>query len=52
MVDLETAPTPRGVVGTPTYLLGDDIISLGNPELADLLLQLDEADGPPPGDDA
>lgn len=34
-------PLPPGVVGTPTYLLGDTVVSLGNPEPAELLSWLD-----------
>ncbi len=36
-------PLPAGVVGTPTYLLGRRVISMGNPDLAELLDQLDTA---------
>lgn len=35
------APLPAGVVGTPTYLLGGQVISMGNPEFDELLAQLD-----------
>lgn len=34
-------PLPPGVVGTPTYLLDSDVISLGNPALDELLRRLD-----------
>lgn len=34
-------PLPPGVIGTPTYLLDDRVISLGNPELPELLARLD-----------
>lgn len=46
VIDLSAAPEqplPPGVVGTPTYLLGQRVISLGNPDLAELLDQLDTA---------
>lgn len=36
-------PLPPGVIGTPTYLLGQRVISMGNPELGALLDQLDSA---------
>ena len=32
---------PAGVVGTPTFLLGERVVSLGNPSLDDLLATLD-----------
>jgi hypothetical protein len=41
LADQPDAPLPPGVVGTPTYLLGDDVVSLGNPEPGDLLRRLD-----------
>ncbi|MCA1675745.1 MAG: hypothetical protein ABR608_09470 [Pseudonocardiaceae bacterium] len=41
LADQPDEPLPPGVIGTPTYLLGDDVISLGNPELAELLSRLD-----------
>jgi hypothetical protein len=44
--DQPYAPLPAGVVGTPTYLLGDRIISLGNPDLGQLLDELDSASLP------
>lgn len=44
--DQPNAPLPAGVVGTPTYLLGDRVISMGNPDLADLLDDLDSASVP------
>jgi len=34
---------PAGVVGTPTFLLGGRVVSLGNPTLEDLLATLDGA---------
>ncbi|WP_051399867.1 thioredoxin domain-containing protein [Haloechinothrix halophila] len=36
-------PLPNGVVGTPTYMLDAHVISMGNPELAELLAWLDDA---------
>ncbi|MGH3981147.1 MAG: thioredoxin family protein [Pseudonocardiaceae bacterium] len=36
-------PLPPGVIGTPAYLLDDEVISLGNPELGELLCRLDTA---------
>lgn len=41
VVDLEQAPPPPGVFGTPTYLLDDVVVFLGNPGLSDLLTLLD-----------
>lgn len=41
-------PLPDGVVGTPTYLLNGRVISLGNPELPELLTKLDAATDPTP----
>lgn len=38
-------PLPDGVVGTPTYLLAEHVISMGNPDLADLLDLLDSVPG-------
>jgi hypothetical protein len=43
LADRPDAPLPAGVVGTPTYLLGDRIISMGNPDLGQLLDDLDSA---------
>ncbi len=34
---------PDGVVGTPTFLLGERVVSLGNPTMEDLLATLDGA---------
>lgn len=34
-------PLPSGVVGTPAYRLGEEIISLGNPSWEELLSHLD-----------
>jgi Thioredoxin domain len=34
---------PDGVVGTPTFLLGERVVSLGNPTVEDLLATLDGA---------
>ncbi len=39
-------PLPDGVVGTPTYLLNGRVISLGNPELSELLTKLDATTDP------
>lgn len=46
VIDLaeHTDRRPVGVVGTPTYLLGDEVISLGNPTLQELLGRLDVTD--------
>jgi hypothetical protein len=42
VVDVDKAgDLPRAVVGTPTYVLGDRVLSLGNPLLEDLLMALD-----------
>lgn len=38
-------PLPHGVIGTPTYRLGEDIISLGNPAWEDLRDRLDSPAG-------
>lgn len=46
LADEPEQPLPPGVVGTPTYLLGDRVISMGNPELPDLLNELDTAAQP------
>ena len=35
-------PLPQEVIGTPTYLLDNEVISLGNPELEELLCRLDQ----------
>jgi hypothetical protein len=49
VVDLDQAGTerPSTVFGTPTYCLGDRVISLGNPSLPALLAALDRATAPP-----
>lgn len=39
----DDAGPPAGVVGTPTFLLGGRIVSLGNPTLDGLLATLDGA---------
>lgn len=41
LADHPEALLPAGVVGTPTYLLGGEVISMGNPEFAELLGELD-----------
>ncbi|MGH3951834.1 MAG: hypothetical protein ACRDSE_22405 [Pseudonocardiaceae bacterium] len=46
LADRPDEPLPAGVVGTPTYLLGDQVISMGNPNLAELLERLDSARSP------
>jgi 2-hydroxychromene-2-carboxylate isomerase len=45
VIDLDDrgAVVPDGVFGTPTFLLGERIVSLGNPTLEDLLATLDGA---------
>ncbi|GAA5101647.1 hypothetical protein GCM10025762_00250 [Haloechinothrix salitolerans] len=43
LAEVADQPLPPGVVGTPTYLLGQRVISMGNPELNELLEQLDTA---------
>ena len=43
LADRPDEPLPTGVIGTPTYLLGDTVISLGNPHLDELLSRLDSA---------
>ncbi|MBO9316674.1 MAG: hypothetical protein J7456_12930 [Chloroflexus sp.] len=45
LIDLDQQPTARPdfVFGTPTYVLGETIIALGNPELSTLLRFLDRA---------
>lgn len=40
-LDLPGAVRPPQVFGTPTYCLGERIVSLGNPRLADLLQLID-----------
>ncbi|WP_211323032.1 thioredoxin family protein [Amycolatopsis palatopharyngis] len=42
--DQPDEPLPPGVIGTPTYVLGGEVISLGNPDLTDLLRRLDTHD--------
>lgn len=39
------APLPAGVVGTPTFLVGERVVSLGNPTLDELLATLDGGKG-------
>lgn len=46
LADDPEGPLPAGVVGTPTYLLGGEVISMGNPEFAELLGRLDSAAAP------
>lgn len=46
LTDAPEQPLPPGVVGAPTYLLDARVISMGNPELAALLAQLDTASQP------
>jgi hypothetical protein len=51
VIDLDDrgAEVPAGVVGTPTFLLGKEIVSVGNPCMGLLLDTLDAvepADGP------
>jgi alkyl hydroperoxide reductase subunit AhpF len=43
LADQPDAPLPPGVIGTPTYLLDGEVMSLGNPELKELLRRLDRA---------
>lgn len=45
VVDLDdrAVTVPEGVVGTPTFLLGERVVSLGNPTLVELLATLDAA---------
>jgi hypothetical protein len=45
VVDLDDheVRVPGGVVGTPTFLLGERVVSLGNPTVEDLLATLDGA---------
>lgn len=40
-LDHHSAPVPEGVVGAPTFLLGQQVVSLGNPTLEALLATLD-----------
>ncbi len=44
-LDAKTGAVPAGVVGAPTYRLGEEIFSLGNPTLDDLLATLDRTGG-------
>jgi hypothetical protein len=48
VIDLADGPAslPSGVIGTPTYLLDDEVVSLGTPTLAELLRVLDSSDAP------
>lgn len=42
VIDVDEAPdVPRTILGTPTYVLGDRVLSMGNPLLDDLLMALD-----------
>lgn len=41
LADEPDKPLPPGVIGTPTYLLADEVIALGNPEMTGLLHRLD-----------
>jgi hypothetical protein len=45
VIDLDDpqAMVPDGVVGTPTFLIGEQVVSLGNPTVEDLLATLDGA---------
>jgi hypothetical protein len=45
VIDLDDpeVKVPDGVVGTPTFLLGERVVSLGNPTVEDLLATLDGA---------
>lgn len=45
LADRPDEPLPRGVIGTPTYLLAGEVISLGNPDLHELLSRLETAVG-------
>lgn len=40
-LDQESSKRPAFVFGTPTYVLGETVIALGNPELSTLLAWLD-----------
>lgn len=42
-LDDRRVAVPDGVVGTPTFLLGEQVVSLGNPPLDVLLATLDGA---------
>lgn len=46
VIDLAENPVslPPGVIGTPTYLLDDEVVSLGNPTLEHLLGILDSTE--------
>lgn len=43
VIDLDdrAVAVPAGVIGTPTFLLGARVVSLGNPTLDELLATLD-----------
>jgi hypothetical protein len=43
VIDLDdrAISVPAGVVGTPTFLLGERVVSLGNPTIEDLLATVD-----------
>jgi hypothetical protein len=45
MIDLDdrTVAVAAGVVGTPTYLLGERVVSQDNPSLQDVLATLESA---------
>ncbi|MGH3517992.1 MAG: thioredoxin family protein [Haloechinothrix sp.] len=43
LADQPARPLPDGVVGTPAYVIGEHLVSLGNPDLAELLGHLDSA---------
>ena len=45
VIDLDDpgVEVPDGVVGTPTFLIGERVVSLGNPTVEDLLATLDGA---------
>lgn len=46
VIDLadDSAPLPAGVIGTPTYLMDDEVVSLGNPTFDQLLGILDDSE--------
>lgn len=46
VIDLDDRDSvvPAGVVGTPTFLLGEEIVAMGNPGLGLLLDTLDDVD--------